>query len=452
MTTGPPRTPAVPPAPSAGRVGTVVGALAAVVLGTALVLLGGGAPHGVDPAARLLLAVAVVLATCHLCGALLTRLGQPAVLGEVLGGILLGPSVLGALAPAAAAWLLPREVTAPLGVAAQLGLVTFMFLVGYGLRDELPRTGLRTVGVVTAGSVALPFAAGVAIAVPLAPHLAGADARPGGYPVFLGVALSITAVPVLARILTDLGLERSRVGAVALACAATGDGLAWAALTLVLAAATPASVWVTVGAGFSFLVFLRYAARPLLARYARRAEHSHTARRLLLPLLVVCASAAAGVTQSIGLHPVIGAFLLGTAVPRTPLVDTARDQLQGFTVTVLLPLFFVGTGLATSIGLLGGSPTLWLVFAAVLVVACTAKFAGAGVAARLSGFTTGESMALGSLMNCRGVTELVIAGVGLEAGLINQTGFTVLVLVALLTTVITTPVTRRALPGELKAW
>jgi Kef-type K+ transport system membrane component KefB len=409
--------------------GLVVLAGAAALWGPALVR---GRPG--DPVARFLFSVAVILLVCHVCGALLRRFGQPAVLGEVIGGLVLGPSVLGLVWPGSQGWLFPEPVLDALGYAAQLGLIVFMFLLGCELRTDRIG-GRRLVGATVAGGMGLPFAAGVVIAV-AAPVLGSGSA---GFVLFFGLALSITALPVLARILVDLGLADSRLGATALSAAAVGDGVAWLVLTVILAGtglSGTGDVATTAGLAVALVVVTFLCVRPALRALVTRVQSA----QLLLGALVVGAIGYAALTQLIGLHPVIGAFLFGVVVPRgAPAVTRIGEQLQGFAIAILLPLFFAGVGLSTSVGLLGGSATHWLLFALVLAAATVTKLVGAGGAARLAGLPARDAVRLGALMNCRGVTELVVATIGLQYGLLSELGFTILVLVAVITTAATGP-------------
>lgn len=432
---------------------TGVGAIAGLlVLGGVLALWGpgllhaGGKESGVDPVAGFLLAVAVIVLVCHLLGALLRRLGQPAVIGEVLGGLLLGPSAFGAFWPEGWHWLFPAPALGALQLAGQMGLVTFIFLLAGDLRfDTLGVRGHRTAGLIAFGAMSLPLLAGIAVAIPAQGLVAGSSPHPAAYVAFFGLAMSITALPVLARILVDLKMDRSPTGVLALTCAAIGDGTAWAALTVVLALAGlngNDQMLTTLGLAVGLVLVTLLCVRPALAALVARAE-SGGGWQLLLPVLAAGAIGYAATTQLIGLHAVIGAFLFGLAIPRdSPAVQRLRRQLEGFSVTVLLPLFFAGVGLSTSVGLLGGSPAGWLVFGAVLLAASLSKFVGTAGAARLVGLPTRDALSLGTLMNCRGVTELVVASIGFQYHLINALGLTILVLMALITTALTGPLMR----------
>jgi Kef-type K+ transport system membrane component KefB len=387
-----------------------------------------------DPTARFLIAVTVALAVCQLFGAVLGRLGQPRVVGEVLGGLALGPSLLGWLWPAGRAWLFGPSVVAAIGLAAQLGLAVFMFLLGCELRTDVVGQRRRVVTLVVLGGMGLPFLGGIALAAGPGRALAGGAGR-GASILFLGLALAVTAVPVLARLLTELGLARTPVGALSLAAAAVGDGVAWLALALILAVAGMPSGYQPLGAA-GFVVLTVLWVRPLLARLVRR-----LGPRVVAPTLVAAALAFAAASQLVGLHVVVGAFLFGAVMPRdTTLTAHLDEQLRGFAVTVLLPLFFVGIGLSTSVALVGVSPGHLALFATTLLVAVATKVTGAAAGARLAGLPGRDALRVGALMNCRGVTELVVASIGYQYHLVNRFGLTVLVLTALLTTVATTPV------------
>lgn len=393
-----------------------------------------------DPIASFLLAVAMIVLVSHLLGIVLEKLHQPPVLGEILGGLLLGPSALTSLWPQASHWLFTETVVSALGMVSQLGLVTFMFLLGC----ELGRGGVRTsrgvVAMVSVGAIGLPFLGGVALAFAGRDALAGDSPNHGVYVIFFGLALSITALPVLARVLLDLGMEGTRIGTLALACAASGDGLIWMSLTVVLGLSGQISVITTVGLGLALALITMLWIRPALAVMVRRAESRASARRFLLPVLLVGALGYAAITHMMGLHPAIGAFLFGVVVPRdVPVVEHIKLQLQGFVVTVLLPLFFAGIGLTTSVGLIGGSIAHWGLFVAVLLTAIATKFAGVVGFARLAALPQRDAWRLGALMNCRGVTELVVAAIGYQHHLISALGLTMLVLVALITTAATRP-------------
>jgi len=442
-----------PPAPAAGQagrrlrrtaltLGKVLLVAVPVVLWAPQLAHRGGPASTADPLARFLVATTVIILLCHLLGSLFERFGQTPVTGELVGGLLLGPSALGWAFPSAEHWLLPTAVTSALGMAAQLGLVTLMFLLGAELqRVERGPGSAKAVAGGVLGGMGLPFIAGCALAVAATHELRGTAGSKTGFVLFFGLALSITALPVLARVLVDLRLDRTALGAYAMTTAAVGDGTAWFVLTgiLVFADHGSGSLAGALGVAASLVLATLLLVRPALRALERWAERSPEVERLAPALLLVGAIGYAAVTQLAGLDAVIGAFLFGTALPaRSKIVERVGPRLQGFTLAVLLPMFFVQVGLDVSLRSLGTDTRGWLTAAAVLVVAIVTKLLGAGGSARLiGGLGARDALRFGLMMNCRGVTELVVAGIGYQQHLINTAGLTVLALVAVVTSIMT---------------
>jgi len=397
-----------------------------------------------DQLSRLLTAVTVILLSCHLLGALFARLGQPRVIGEVLGGLFLGPSLLGSVWPAGEHWLFGTDTQNTLSMIAQLGLEMFLFLLGCELHVDKVRARGRTVWSVVLLGMGLPFAVAAAVALTAHSLIMGTNAHLAPYAIFVGLAIAVTALPVLARILVDTGKDGTALGGLALTCAAIGDGITWGALTLVVAAThlngASDAVAVLAATGVLILVTL-LCVRPALAALVRKFEAlPGSDGQALLMVLVAGALGYSALTQLIGLHAAVGAFLFGAIVPRdSALLTRITGMFQGFTLLILLPLFFAGIGLETSVGLLGSSPAHWFYFCLILLVAMLTKVAGAGGGARLAGIPAGSALRVGILMNCRGVTELVVASIGWQDHLINSLGLTILVLMAVLSTVGTVP-------------
>ncbi|MET9887073.1 cation:proton antiporter [Streptomyces sp. NPDC006430] len=413
-----------------------------------------------DPLEAVLIAVPVVVLACGGAAAVMRRLGQTAVVGEILVGILLGPSLLGWLWPAGSRWLLPGEVLPYVGVLGNLGLLVFMFLAGLELDLGLLRGRGRAVVVVSQASVWIPLGFGSLLALAMYGVFAPEGVGRAEFVLFVAVAMSVTAFPVLARILKEQGLYGTPVGALAMACAAVADVVAWCLLALVVAMAhSPGGGigggkgWRVAGMGVLAGVFLAgmwWGVRPVLAWVVKRWGGGVGTGAVV----GLCSGVylAAHATHVMGVHALFGAFVFGVVVPRAAVVEAAAERMREFAVPVLLPLFFVGSGLKTDVGLLGGGAAgLWA--AAVLVVAVAGKCGGGTGAALLVGQPVRDAVTLGALMNCRGVTELVVLNVGLELGVIGQELFTTLVLMALVTTAVTGPVVRvlRERDGERRS-
>ncbi|MGW2560941.1 cation:proton antiporter [Streptomyces sp. NPDC001514] len=395
-----------------------------------------------DPLSDLLIALPLVILACKAGAQLVRRIGQPPVVGEIAVGILLGPSLLGWLWPQAQSWLFPGSVLPYISILGNLGLLAFMFVVGLELDLRSLRGHSKTAVAVSQASIALPLVLGVLLAWGMYGSFAPQGVGRLQFAMFLAVSMSITAFPVLARILTDRGMYRTRVGALALACAAVDDVTAWCLLALVVAVAkssSPLDAVTTAVLALAFTLFMYFAVRPALTRWAARAERAYTDSVVLVVLFSgLCLSALA--TEEIGVHALFGAFLFGVATPRgNRMIERQAARLQAFTVPVLLPLFFVTTGLKTDLSLLASDPRQWLWAAAVLAVAVIAKWGGGTGAARLAGQNWRDALSIGALMNCRGLTELVVLNIGLSLGVIGPDLFTILVLMALLTTAVTSP-------------
>jgi Kef-type K+ transport system membrane component KefB len=388
------------------------------------------------------LELAVVLAACRLAGALMRPLGQPQVVGEMLAGVLLGPSLFGWLAPELHARLFPAPALAVLHCAAQLGLALYMFVVGLEFDVELIRRRVRSAVVVSWAGIVVPFALGAGLAwtfferLPLfAPNAQAWEAM-----VFTGAAMSVTAFPVLARIIHENGLSGTALGTLALAAGSADDTAAWCFLAVAMASFGGSSslVLLAVGGGLAFALLVFGLLRPLLARHG---EQLGLAGTLLLLAL------AAAYADAIGLHAVFGAFLLGVAMPRGDRRRRLIERLEPLTATLLLPLFFACSGLRTRFDLVT-TPAALLLALVVLVAACAGKGLACWAAARWQGEEPGDAIAIGALMNARGTMELILLNIGLEQGLITPLWFSVLVIMAIVTTLMATPLFRWARARE----
>jgi len=394
-------------------------------------------PSPTDPYPRLLVALPVILAACYLAGMLFRRLRQPPVIGEIIAGVLLGPSLLGVLWPAAFHWLFPDDVVATINTLSQLGLIFFMYLVGAEINlDAVRRRGFTAV-TVSQVSIGLPMLSGIVLAFGLYPSFGG-EVSFLGFTLFIAVSMSVTAFPVLARILTDRGIAETPLGALALTCAAIDDVAAWCLLAGVIAISHNGSaggVVVTIALTVAFAAAMVFMVRPVLARWLGTVSEP-----AVLPILLAGIMLSALTTNEIGIHPIFGAFLFGMIAPRAaPATRRAAGKMESVTVTLLLPLFFVYTGLHTRFGLLGSSGRLWAWCALITAVAILGKWGGSTVAARLTGVGWRESLSLGALLNCRGLTELVVLNVGLQLKVISPTVFAMLVIMTLVSTAATAP-------------
>jgi Kef-type K+ transport system membrane component KefB len=390
----------------------------------------------------LLAQIATVLVVSRGLGLVMRRLGQPLVIAEMIAGIVLGPSLFGLVFPHAYGALFPEASLGVLKTLSQVGLVLFMFLVGLELDPALLRGRRRASLLISHTSIALPFALGVAGAYGLHDSYAPAGVPFLPFALFLGTAMSVTAFPVLARILSERGLMHTHVGAIAIACAAVDDVTAWCLLAVVVAIARSNALgdalW-TIGLAAAFSVFMLLVARPLLRSLGRYVAQRGLGATAFAGVLT-CLLFAAGVAEAIGIHALFGAFLLGAVLPRDgDLPKLLAEKLESVAVVLLMPLFFAFSGLRTRLGLVSGADH-WLVVALVIGLATLGKFGGSACAARLSGLRWREASALGVLMNTRGLMELIVLNVGMDLGVITPTMFAILVLMALCTTFATSPI------------
>ncbi len=395
------------------------------------------------PHSPLLLQLVVILATARLCGLLLRHLGQPPVIGEMAAGIVLGPIVLGSVFPQFHATLFSADSLPALSSLSMLGLVLFMFIVGLELRaPEGVRAQLRSAGWVGVLSVLAPMALGIGIAPWLHPAMAPAGVGFWPFALFMAAAMSITAFPIMARILKERGMTHTRIGQLSLSAAAIADVFAWIMLALVVA---------LIGSGEGFAGFARTtlglvvlcgvmfaAVRPLFAWLLRRHAADGQPSGMVLAALLVGVFASAATTQWLHLHPVFGAFLFGACLPRDDrLLRTLIERVEHLAIIVLMPIFFALAGLNTTADAFVGAGLGAL--ALIMLAAVLGKVLGGAAGARIGGFGWRDSFAVGSLMNARALMELIVIKVGLDAGLIGQELFTLLLVMAIATTVMTGP-------------
>ncbi|WP_445629093.1 cation:proton antiporter [Nostoc sp. DSM 114167] len=399
-----------------------------------------------------LVEVLIVIGLSRLVGLAFRSIKQPLVIGEIVAGIMLGPSLLGLVAPHLAVSLFPPETFPFLNVLSQVGLIFFMFLIGLELNPKYLGGQLEVAVLTSHVSILVPFSLGTLLAVILYPLVSDASVFFTAFALFLGAAMSITAFPVLARIITENNLQGTRLGTLALTCAAVDDVTAWCLLAVAIAVARTGDFGgavPTIIASIVYIGLMLTAGRWFLQRLAKHYLRAGRLSQLLLAGIYMGVVASALITELIGIHLIFGAFLLGAAMPKNEdLVRELAIKTEDFVLIFLLPVFFAYSGLKTQIGLLN-RPELWLLCALVLAVAIAGKYVGTYVAARVSGISKREASALGWLMNTRGLTELIVLNIGLELKVISPLIFTMLVIMALVTTFMTSPLLEWTYPKKL---
>ncbi len=395
-----------------------------------------------NPLSTLLAQIISILLLTRAFSVVCRKVGQPTVIGEILAGIVLGPSLVGTLFPGFFAGLFPAGSLANLRVLSDFGLILFMFVIGMEIDFKVITKKAQDSIVISHASIVIPFALGMGLAY----FLYTAFAPPGvsffSFSLFLGIAMSITAFPVLARIVQERGLHTTRLGAMVITCAAADDITAWCLLAALIAyvkAGTFGNAVYIMGLSLLYVGLMLRVVRPLLNRVATVLAAREHARLTLSAVFFFTLLLSSYATEVIGIHALFGAFLAGAVMPdseklRSLFVNKVRDVA----LVILLPLFFVHTGLRTQIGLLG-DPSLWLVTAAIIGVAVTGKFAGSALAARLVGQSWHDSLAIGALMNTRGLMELVVLNIGYDLGILKPEIFSMMVVMALVTTCMTGP-------------
>ncbi len=395
------------------------------------------------PLSHLFLQLLVIIAASRVMGRVFTSFGQPSVVGEMAAGILLGSSLFGLLAPDTFAFVFPATSLSTLKLLSQVGVCLFMFAVGMELNVEHVRRRAHTAVVVSHASIVIPYLLGVVLAYFLYSHLAAPGASFLAFALFMGISMSITAFPVLARILQERGLSKTVLGSTALTCAAVDDVTAWSILAFVVAIARASSLD---GSALNLLLVLVFIAvmiwgvkraLPCWIGPARLAQEEPSKGTLATIVFVVVAAALC--TEVIGIHALFGAFLAGAIMPETGGFRYKLGvRVENFSSVLLLPLFFAFTGLRTQVGLLNDLQG-WLICLAIIAVATLGKLGGTAVTARLTGMNWSDSLQLGALMNTRGLMELIALNIGYDLGILSPRIFTMLVIMALATTMLTGP-------------
>ncbi|MGJ7542853.1 cation:proton antiporter [Variovorax sp. LT1R16] len=389
------------------------------------------------------LQVAVIITVCQLVGRLAQKLGQPQVVGEMIAGVALGPSLLGLAFPELQRALFPKETLGMLYVGGQLGVGMYMFLVGTEFRADHFKSRFRSAASVSAAGILVPFVLAFALIPWLLtiPGLFAAKAKPLEAALFLGAAIAITAFPMLARIIHERGLAGTSLGTLALTAGAVDDAAAWCILAIVLASFGGAwgGAYAAIGGGVLYALFMIFVGSRLLKRLAAHVRPDAPLSSTVLATVLVLFALSAFAMDAIGIHAVFGGFLLGVVLPRGALTEKLRAQLQPFVVIFLLPMFFTYSGLNTRMAVLM-EPGILVAAAAILAASFCGKGLACWAAARVSGENNRDAMAIGALMNARGLMELIIINIGLQAGVILPGLFSILVLMAILSTLMATPI------------
>ncbi|MEI9944609.1 MAG: cation:proton antiporter [Chitinophagaceae bacterium] len=395
-----------------------------------------------EPLAVLLLQIIVILAFARLFGFLFKKIGQPAVIGEIVAGIVLGPSIVGLFFPDVNQFLFPAASLGTLNFLSQIGLILFMFIIGMEL--DLKAIGKQAYGavIISHASIIIPYTLGMGLAYFIYNDYAPAGISFLSFSLFMGIAMSITAFPVLARILQEKGLTRSKLGAMALTCAAADDFTAWCILAAVIAlvkSGSSISAVYTIVLSVIYVVIMLKAVRPALKRLETVYINQEKKRTAIIALFFVMLIMSAYITSIIGIHSLFGAFIAGVIMPASfSFRKIVIDKIEDVSIVLLLPLFFVITGLKTQIGLLNEGH-LWATFGWVLLVAVAGKFGGSALAARMVGQTWKDSLSIGVLMNTRGLMQLIVLNIGYDLGILSPQIFAMMVLMALVTTFMTGP-------------
>ncbi len=393
----------------------------------------------------------LILGLSRMMGFLFLRLRQPQVMGEMIAGIMLGPSLFGLLLPGMFKQVFPAESIQYLNALSQVGVIFFLFLIGLELDPKMLRNRGPAAVVISHASILTPFFIGALLALFLYPRLFNATPamRFTSVALFLGASMSITAFPVLARILTERNLHRTPIGAIAITCAAVDDVTAWCMLAFVIAVARVAGVGpgiMTAGKSILYIVIMLFVVRPFLKRLELVFERSNHLSQNLLAIILILVLGSAIATELIGIHALFGAFMMGAIMPKgTAFVRTLTNKLEDYTVVFLLPIFFAYTGLRTQVGLLNHT-SLWMYTGLIILAASVGKFGGSAVAARACGLSWREAGAIGVLMNTRGLMELVILNIGRDLGVITDAVFAMMVIMAIVTTALTTPILHLVYP------
>ncbi len=396
-----------------------------------------------EPAAMLLLQIISILLVSRVFGFLFVKIGQPTVIGEILAGIVLGPSLLGYFFPEAYSFLFAPDSLSNIYILSEIGLVLFMFVIGMELDLSALKNKMGTTFVISQASIVIPYFMGMWLAYYLYEEFAAGQTDFISFALFIGISMSITAFPVLARIVQEKGLTKSHLGTISIASAAFNDVTAWCVLAAVIAISKTGSLYSSlfnIGLAVAYILVMMFLVKPFLKRIGEIYKNSEVVNKSVFAFFLLVLIISAYITQLIGIHALFGAFLAGVIMPPLPSFrKLIVDKVEDVSLTLLLPLFFVYTGLRTEIGLLN-TPYLWWIAFIFIVVAVVGKFIGSAFSAKVLGETWKDSLSIGILMNTRGLMELIVLNIGYEMGILPPPIFVMLVIMALVTTFMTTPI------------
>lgn len=395
-----------------------------------------------EPTALLLMQIIAILLVSRLLGIIFVKIGQPTVIAEILAGIVLGPSLLGYFYPETYQFLFPTESMGNLYILSQVGLVLFMFVIGMELNLGMLKNKMGATFVISHASIIIPYFLGMLFAYFVYEEFAAAQTRFLPFALFIGISMSITAFPVLARIVQEKRLTNTHLGQMSITCAAFDDVSAWCILAAVIAIAKTGSIissLFTIGLAIVYILIMLFIIKPFLKKIGSIYSNSEVLNKKVVAFIFLFLTASAFATQLIGVHALFGAFLAGVIMPDLPVFrKIIIEKIEDIALILLLPLFFVYTGLRTEIGLLN-TPYLWWITLSVIIVAVAGKFIGGAVSAKIMGESWRDSLSMGVLMNTRGLMEIVVLNIGFEMGILPKPIFAMLVIMALVTTFMTTP-------------
>ncbi len=395
------------------------------------------------PLAVFILQLITIIAVSQLCASLFKKIGQPAVMGEIIAGILLGPSLMGALLPGFSSFIFPASSLGNLQMLSQIGLILFMFVVGMELDLTVIKKKANTTLIISIASIVVPYTLGVLLSYFLYKKYAPANIPFYSFSLFIGIAMSITAFPVLARVIKDRNISGTKLGNIAITCAAIGDIVAWCLLAFIIAIVKAGSVGASLYTLFATLLYIAamlFIVKPLLKKLSLQKTENKLMKRSTIALIFVVLLVSSYCCEVIGIHALFGAFMAGVIMPvEWSFRKIIIDKIEDVALVLLLPLFFVLNGLRTQIGLLTDA-SLWLTCLWIILAAVIGKFGGSAIAAKLTGESTFTSLSIGALMNTRGLVELVVLNIGYDLGILTPQVFTMMVIMALVTTLMASPI------------